>query len=99
VLPARSLEYFLSTPHWLDAFPPPREPHLERLSTHIESILNGSAAAVTPAVPRNQLLSLDVTEMEPRANSSSMPAATTGISPGSTATTRHSDHSPRQTCG
>ena len=64
VLPARSLEYFLSTPHWLDAFPPPRKPHLERLSTHIESILNGSAAAVAPAVPRNQLLSLDVTEME-----------------------------------
>jgi hypothetical protein len=64
VLPARSLEYFLSTPHWLDAFPPPREPHLERLSAHIESILNGSAAAVAPAVPRNQLLSLDVTEME-----------------------------------
>ena len=64
VLPAKSLEYFLSTPHWLDAFPPPREPHLERLGVHIESILNGSAAAVAPAVPRNQLLSLDVTEME-----------------------------------
>jgi len=64
VLPARSLEYFLSTPHWLDGFPPPREPHLQRLSAHIESILNGSAAAVAPAVPRNQLLSLDVTEME-----------------------------------
>jgi len=64
VLPARSLEYFLSTPHWLDAFPPPREPHLERLSVHIESILNGSTAAVASAVPRNQLLSLDVTEME-----------------------------------
>ena len=36
VLPARSLEYFLSTPHWLDAFPPPREPHFARLSAHIE---------------------------------------------------------------
>jgi hypothetical protein len=81
VLPARSLEYFLSTPHWLDAFPPPREPHLERASVHIESILNSQAAPMPPtragigvaaagagtvghAVPRNQLLSLDVTEME-----------------------------------
>jgi hypothetical protein len=27
VLPSKSLEYFLSAQHWLDAFPPPREPH------------------------------------------------------------------------
>src|ERR1700691_1615168 len=27
VLPSKSLEFFLSTQHWLDAFPPPREPH------------------------------------------------------------------------
>ena len=31
VLPIKSLEYFLSSQHWLDAFPPPREPHYERL--------------------------------------------------------------------
>jgi len=75
VLPARSLEYFLSTPHWLDAFPPPREPHFARLSAHIESLLSApatkpsiapSAAATAPAATgtHNQLLSLDVTEME-----------------------------------
>jgi hypothetical protein len=67
VLPAKSLEYFLSTPHWLDAFPPPREPHFERLSVHIESILSSPAATLPPVTappPRNQLLSLDVTEME-----------------------------------
>jgi hypothetical protein len=72
VLPARSLEYFLSTPHWLDAFPPPREPHFVRLSAHIESLLSGPAKPiVAPAAPaasatgtHNQLLSLDVTEME-----------------------------------
>jgi hypothetical protein len=68
VLPAKSLEYFLSTPHWLDAFPPPREPHFERLSLHIGSLLSAPGRAspnTTPtAVVRNQLLSLDVTEME-----------------------------------
>jgi TIR domain len=70
VLPARSLEYFLSTPHWLDAFPPPREPHYERLSAHIESLLRTPAAAAAAPVSsaatgtHNQLLSLDVTEME-----------------------------------
>jgi TIR domain len=76
VLPARSLEYFLSTPHWLDAFPPPREPHYARLSTHIASLLSSSApvsASVSapvsaPPAPRgserNAVLSLDVTEIE-----------------------------------
>lgn len=69
VLPARSLEYFLSTPHWLDAFPPPREPHLARLSAHIENLLG--LPALVPAVStsatsdlHNRLLALDVTEME-----------------------------------
>lgn len=44
VLPAKSLEYFLSTQHWLDAFPPPREPHYARLSAHIASVLSGPSA-------------------------------------------------------
>jgi TIR domain len=44
VLPSRSLEYFLSTQHWLDAFPPPREPHYARLCTHLDIILAAPAA-------------------------------------------------------
>ena len=54
VLPARSLEYFLSTPHWLDAFPPPREPHYARLSAHISSLLSSSApVSALASVPVN----------------------------------------------
>ena len=34
VLPSKSLEYFLSTQHWLDAFPQPREPHYAMLCTY-----------------------------------------------------------------
>jgi hypothetical protein len=69
VLPARSLEYFLSTPHWLDAFPPPREPHFVRLSAHIESLLSAPAiqpivAPAAPSATNTHLLSIDVTEME-----------------------------------
>jgi hypothetical protein len=73
VLPARSLEYFLSTPHWLDAFPPPREPHFARLSAHIESLLSApatqpivapAASATSATGTHNQLLSVDVTQME-----------------------------------
>jgi hypothetical protein len=39
VLPVKSLEYFLSSQHWLDAFPPPREPHYERLSAFLKAAL------------------------------------------------------------
>jgi hypothetical protein len=63
VLPAKSLEYFLSTPHWLDAFPPPREPHYSRLSAHIVSLLSGAVVQSSGRI-ENALLSLDVTEIE-----------------------------------
>ena len=39
VLPIKSLEYFLSSQHWLDAFPPPREPYYERLCAFLERAL------------------------------------------------------------
>jgi hypothetical protein len=35
VLPSKSLEFFLSTQHWMDAFPPPREPHYARLCAYL----------------------------------------------------------------
>src|SRR5579871_6002555 len=44
VVPAKSLEYFLSTPHWLDAFTPPLERHLNYLADVIQSVLDGKAA-------------------------------------------------------
>src|SRR5689334_24590926 len=31
-LPSKSLEYFISTPHWLDALTPPLESHLHRVA-------------------------------------------------------------------
>jgi len=44
VLPAKSLEYFLSTPHWLDAFTPPLQQHLDYLADVIRAVLDGSRA-------------------------------------------------------
>lgn len=76
VLPARSLEYFLSTQHWLDAFPPPRAPYYNKLCMRISAMLNGTSAGLTgthetlrlePASAShagNSLLSLDVSELE-----------------------------------
>jgi hypothetical protein len=40
VLPAKSLEYFLSTQHWMNAFPSPGEAHYQQLAIHIERLLN-----------------------------------------------------------
>jgi hypothetical protein len=39
VLPSKSLEYFLSAQHWMDAFPPPRDPHYARLCAYLKSQL------------------------------------------------------------
>jgi hypothetical protein len=48
VLPTKSLEYFLSTPHWLDAFSPPLEQHLNYLATVVASVLQGAEAPSPP---------------------------------------------------
>jgi hypothetical protein len=39
VLPSKSLEYFLSAQHWMDAFPPPRDSHYGRLCAYLKSQL------------------------------------------------------------
>ena len=39
ITPSASLEYFLSTRNWLDAFPPPLEPHYARLCSCLSNIL------------------------------------------------------------
>jgi hypothetical protein len=49
IVPSKSLEYFLSSQHWLDGFPPPREPHYERLCALVAARVN--APASPPAAP------------------------------------------------
>ena len=39
VTPSRSLEYFLSSQHWLDGFPPPSSAHYERLCGYLRQWL------------------------------------------------------------
>lgn len=52
VAPTKSLEYFISTPHWLDAFTPPLERHLEYLSQTVRQILAGPVGAEIKPPPR-----------------------------------------------
>jgi TIR domain len=49
VLPSKSLEYFLSTQHWMDAFPPPCEPHIDRLCDYLETAVGAAPARALPA--------------------------------------------------
>ncbi|MFP6754017.1 MAG: toll/interleukin-1 receptor domain-containing protein [Pirellulaceae bacterium] len=60
---SKSLEYFLSTAHWLDATTPPLQGHLDNLANRIEQLLAGEGkslarppAAETPPslLPSNQ---------------------------------------------
>jgi hypothetical protein len=46
VVPTKSLRYFLSTPHWLDAMTPPIEAHIQKLLGSVKSFLE--KAAVSP---------------------------------------------------
>lgn len=39
VVPNDDLEYYLSTPHWLDALTPPLEANLQRLGTSVKALL------------------------------------------------------------
>jgi hypothetical protein len=53
IAPAASLEYFLGGHQWLDAFPPPLEPHYARLVTCLNTLL----ATPTNPPPRRDTLS------------------------------------------
>jgi formylglycine-generating enzyme required for sulfatase activity len=67
IQPSDSLEYFISASHWLDAFTPPIEQHLERLATVVRRIIEakegkdegrhapGPVAAAPPIAPATPL--------------------------------------------
>ena len=46
---SKSLEYFLSTQHWMDAFPPPRGVHYARLCSYLKTQLNSQPARAVGA--------------------------------------------------
>ena len=53
VLPSKSLEYFLSAQHWMDAFPPPLAPHIDRLCDYLDTALGKYATHDLPAEHRS----------------------------------------------
>jgi hypothetical protein len=51
IAPSKSLEYFLSSQHWLDGFAGPREAQYERLCTHVVARLNAAAEQAPSLAP------------------------------------------------
>ena len=51
IVPSKSLEYFLSSQHWLDGFAGPREAQYERLCAHVVARLNATAESPQSAAP------------------------------------------------
>jgi hypothetical protein len=62
IMPDDDLEYFLGTPHWLDAFTPPLEKHLDVLARAVKEILephpHANYKAAPPPLPRAPTVSL-----------------------------------------
>ena len=48
ILPSKSLEYFLSSQHWLDGFAPPREAQYQKVCSHVAARLNAAPEHATP---------------------------------------------------
>jgi len=48
VSPGKSLDYFIGSVHWLDAFTPPLEAHVKRLAENVRTLLSRGAPAVQP---------------------------------------------------
>ena len=44
VAPAKSLDYFIGSVHWLDALTPPLEVHLQRLAANVQTLLSRSGS-------------------------------------------------------
>jgi hypothetical protein len=52
VTPSAALEYFCFSPHWLDAFPPPRRQRLDKLTDSVKRLLESNF--VRPVSPEPQ---------------------------------------------
>lgn len=57
VTPTKAMEYYLSTPHWLDAITPPLEKHLQKLADTVQTLLAvENEKPPTPPLPQEPKL-------------------------------------------
>ncbi|MCY1079101.1 tetratricopeptide repeat protein [Archangium lansingense] len=75
VVPSKALEYFISTPHWMDAMTPPLERHLEHLAHSVRLLLSrppDNASYLKTPAPREE--ALEVPSPLPRSTAPPMQA-------------------------
>jgi hypothetical protein len=63
VLPSKSLEFFLSAQHWMDAFPPPREAHYRKLCSYLSAQLAVPRGVPATTVTRPEVAALGPPEL------------------------------------
>jgi hypothetical protein len=73
--PTKSLEYFISTSQWMDAFSPPLEPHLDNLAKTVKAVLK------TPLLPAADMPVQPGSEGSMATSQSSQPAAAAVVPP------------------
>ena len=68
VTPTKAMEYYLSTPHWLDALTPPIERHLQRLADTVQTLLQSSTEKpLTPEAPKPEpALAVETSKGKPK---------------------------------
>jgi TIR domain-containing protein/protein kinase-like protein len=54
VLPTRTMEYFISTTHWLDVHQPPLDQHMDRVAQAIAALLGKPEALAAGRAPRRR---------------------------------------------
>jgi hypothetical protein len=65
VLPSKSLEYFLSAQHWLDAFATPREPYYAKLAAYLKTHANDAPAPLDTTSTQPALRLVESTHLDP----------------------------------
>jgi len=80
VVPGKSLEYFLGTPHWLDAVTPPFEQHLEYITQTVKALLQHGQTGEAVDVPHPAEPAPHTTALETPMPREPTPSRSRGIS-------------------
>jgi hypothetical protein len=100
VVPSKSMEYYLSVPHWLDAMSGPMEQHIQRLAGVLERLLHPTAASAEKEEPSERAASAErarVPDAKDQPASQAAPATTPQAKANDAGTSSGGDKCPK--CG
>jgi hypothetical protein len=65
ISPTKAMEYYLSSPHWLDALTPPLEKHLEKLAQTVQTLLQTNNEESPTPTKQAKPVSVDQSPKDP----------------------------------